>query len=71
MSLPSSPALQQLHCLDRSSSDFQDKLNNILYGEDYVRCARNLQDDDLAWLVAYLDKVRCRVAIPDPPLRSA
>ena len=64
MSLPSSPVLQRLHCLDRSSSDFQDKLSNILYGRDYVQCVRNLQGDDLMWLVAYLDKVHCHVPFP-------
>jgi len=33
-----------------------------------MRCAQNLQGDDLACLVEYLDKVCCRVALPN--LRS-
>jgi len=58
MSSPSLPALQRLHRLDRSSSDFQDQLSNALYGEEHKRCVSNLQGDDLVWLVDYLDKVR-------------
>ena len=63
MSLPSSPALQPLHRLDRSSPDFQDKLCNILYGWEYVQCEQTLGDDDLIWFIDYLDKVRRLVAL--------
>jgi hypothetical protein len=71
MSSPSPPALQQLHRLDRSSSGFHDQLSNVLYGEEYTQCVPNLQDDDLTWLVDYLDKVRRRVALPHSPLKPA
>ena len=71
MSSPSTPALQQLHSLERSSPDFHDQLCSVLYGEEYMQCVSNLEDDDLAWLVDYLDKVRHWVARPHPPLRLA
>ena len=67
MSSPTPPALQQLHRLDGSSSEFHDQLGNILYGEEYRRCAQDLQGDDLVWLVDYLDKVRRHVALPFSP----
>ena len=63
--------LQQLHRLDGSSSRFHDKLCNILYGEEYKKCVLNLQKNDLAWLVDYLDKVRCQVTLPHSPLKLA
>ena len=68
MSSPNTPALQLLHSLDRSSSKFHDQLGNILYGEEYQRCASNLQGDDLVWLVDYLDEVRRRISLPRFPL---
>jgi len=71
MSSPSSPALQRFHLLDRSSPDFDDQLSNVLYGEEYKRCVPNLEDDDLAWLVDYLDKVRRPIAIPNSPFKPA
>jgi len=71
MSSPSPPVLQQLRRLDRSSPDFQDRLSNVLYGEEYRRCVPNLQGDDLAWLVDYLDQVPHPIAIPNSPLKPA
>ena len=70
MSPPSSPTLQQLHHLDRSSSGFHDQLSNLLYGEEYQQCAPNLRGDDLVWLVDYLDKVRRCVTFPHSPLNQ-
>ena len=58
MSSPTSAVLRQLNHLNRSSPEFHDQLSNALYGEEYQQCVRNLQNDDLAWLVEYLDKVR-------------
>ena len=58
MSLPTSPTLQQLYCLNASSSEFQDQLCNVFYGDEYRRCVQDLQGGDLVWLVDYLDKVR-------------
>jgi len=69
MSSPNSPALQQLHRLDRSSSEFHDQLCNVFYGEDYQKCVPNLQGDDLVWLIDYLDKVRCHVAFTYTPFK--
>jgi len=68
MPLPNPPALQQLRRLDRSSSDFPDQLSNVLYGEEYQKSVPNLQGDDLAWLVHYLDKVCHHVTLPHTPL---
>ena len=58
MASPNSLALQQLHHLDTFSSSFQDKLCSILYGKEYAECVQDLEGDDPAWLVNYLDKVR-------------
>jgi len=69
MSSPGPPALQRLHSLDRSPPEFQDRLSNILYGEEYQKCVLNLRNDDSVWLVDYLDKVRRHVTLPFPPLR--
>ena len=59
MSSPNPTTLQQLRCLDRSSSNFHNQLTNVLYGEGYERSVLNLQGSDLVSLVDYLDKV-CR-----------
>ena len=58
------PALQQLHRLNRSSPDFHHQLSNALRAQEYQQCVLNLQGDDLAWLVDYLNEVRRCVAIP-------
>jgi hypothetical protein len=62
--------LQQLQHLGRPSSEFHDQLGNVLYGEEYKQCVPDLQGDDLVWLVDYLDKVRCRIALPHSILKS-
>ena len=69
MSPPSSPPLQQLDRLDKSSPDFHDQLCSVLYGQDYVQCERDLGEGDLIWLIEYLDKVRRHVAVPHSPLK--
>jgi len=69
MSSPSSLALQRLHRLDRSSSDFHDQLCDALYGREYVQCEQTLQDDDLVWLIDYLDEVRRHIAFPHSPFK--
>ena len=66
---PNLPALQQLYRLNRSSTEFHDHLSNVLYGEEYRRCVLNLPEDDLVWLVDYLDLVCFRIALPHPPLK--
>ena len=67
--MPSHSFLQALGRLNRSSSRFHDKLTNALYGEEYKGCVPGLQDDDLVWLVDYLDKVRHPVGLPQSPLK--
>lgn len=62
-------ALQQLYHLDRSLSGYCDQLINVLCGEEYCRCASDLQCDDLVWLINYLDMVCCHVALPNSPLK--
>jgi len=60
--------LQQLRGLNRYSPEFHDQLNNVLCVEKYKQLAQNLQDDDLVWLVDYLDEVRSRAILPRYPL---
>ena len=71
MPLPDSPPLLRLHRLNRSSFGFHDQLSNVLYGEEYQKCVRNLIDDDSVWLVDYLDKARHCTALPRFPLKPA
>lgn len=63
------PVLQRLHGLDKSSSGFHDQLNHILYGREYQQCLQNLHNNDLMWLVDYLDKVPCHTAPLQSPLK--
>ena len=62
MASPGSPVLLKLHLLDVSSPDFDDQICNVLYGESYARRVPDLREDDLVWLIDYLDRVhRCVV----------
>ena len=70
MSSASSLALQGLDCLDWSSPYFHNKLSEILYGEEYAQCVLSLQDDEVVWLVDYLDQV-CRHITPPHSLLNA
>ena len=63
-SSPRSRILQELHRLDVSSFEFHDQLSDILDGIEYQQCALSLRDNDLVWLVDYLDEVRCSLALP-------
>jgi len=67
---PSLSSLGQLHRLNRSSSNFQDQLSNVLYGEEYKQLVPALRGEDLVWLVDYLDKARRCTALPHSPLKS-
>jgi len=71
MSPTSPPAVRRLRRLDRSSPGFHDQVCDILYGEDYQKCVPNLQGDDSAWLVEYLNEVRRHTPLPHPPLNPA
>ena len=70
MSSPNSTALQQLHHLDTASSAFRNQLSNVLSSEEYEQSVQNLEGDNLVSLVDYLDKVRRRVVLAHPPLKS-
>ena len=70
MSLPVSPVLQELHGLDGSSPDFSDQLNNLLCREDYLSCEKDIDDNDVMWLVDYLDTVCSRTTVPCSPLKQ-
>ena len=71
MSSPSLPVLQQLDHLDRALSGFNDQLCNVLYGEEYTRCVRDLRGDGLTWLVDYLDEVRLHITPPHLSLKQS
>ena len=58
MTLPTHPALQQIHLLDRSSPDFDSQLDGLLHGQAYEDCVQSLEAGDLMWLINYLDNVR-------------
>ena len=64
MASPSSPVLQKLDRLDTSSSDFDDQLCSFFSGREYVQCVSDLSDEDLVWLVDYLDEVCQCVSFP-------
>jgi len=51
--------LRQLRRLDKSSSNFHDRVSNVLYGEEYKQWVQTIEGNDLVGLVDYLDTVRC------------
>lgn len=66
--IPSHPALQKLIDFDKTISKFQGQLHDVLYGEEYARCVTELGDEDLEWLVDYLDQVCRRASLLPSPL---
>ena len=72
MSPARSLALEKLSRLDKTSSDFDDKLCNTLYLQEYSQHEKNFREDDLVWLIDYLDEV-CRdiAALFRSPLKPA
>ncbi|KAF9649285.1 kinase-like protein [Thelephora ganbajun] len=58
---PRAPALQKLHHLNRSSPDFHNQFCGVLYEQEYIQCAQNVEGDDLVWLVDYLNKALDRL----------
>ena len=66
--VPPSP-LQQLHNLDKASSQFHEQLSNFLRKDEYRNPVSNSQGEDLAWLVEYLDGVS--VSKPSLPTLSS
>lgn len=55
---PHSPALIRLQSLESSPSDFGDKLVSILFEQEYALPEEHFEQDDLVWLIDYLDEVR-------------
>ena len=55
--MPLPEILQQLDRLDKNSPQFQDLLTSFLYKEGFEDCIPKLQDEDIIWLVKYLDQV--------------
>jgi hypothetical protein len=49
--------LQQLKQLDSSSPLFPDMLTSLLFKKEYKECIPTLRDEDVVWLVDYLDGV--------------
>ena len=66
MSPPSSQALQELDRLDQPPSDFDDKLYNILYEQEYALHEESFEKDDLIWFIDYLDEVCPYIGHPRP-----
>ena len=68
---PTSPALNRLYGLDKSSSKFQDELFDVLDETEFTQWVRTFQGEDLVWLIDYLDKVSPCTSFPRPPLMSS
>jgi len=64
--LPMSPLTpsQQLRRLDKFSPQFPDQITDLLREQGYRNHITNLQDEDLLWLVEYLNDVRLRLLSP-------
>jgi len=65
--------LRRLRRLDKSSSNYHDRVSNVLYGEEYKEWVPTIQGDDLVGLVDYLDTVCCLFFASPPslsPLKS-
>jgi len=56
--------LNQLHGLDRTSSQFHKRLSGLLRSEAYRSTVPNLQGEHLAWLVDYLESVSLQTISP-------
>ena len=69
MDPPAHPFLLKIHKLDQRSSDFQQRLDDILHTPEYKRHVGGLKGGDLEWFVEYLDKV-CRCVVRANSLSS-
>jgi len=56
--MPLPDILLQFDRLDKNSPQFQDQLTGLLHKEEFKDCIPELRDEDVVWLVEYLDKVR-------------
>lgn len=58
MSSASSDPMERLLRLNSSSSNFNDRVCNILYGAEYSQWVEGVNGDDVARLIDFLDIVR-------------
>ena len=65
--MPPCNPVEKLHRLNRTSSGFHNQLSGVLYEEEYGQWVKNI-DNDMVWLVDFLDKVRRRTAFVHPTL---
>jgi len=63
--------LRQLRGLDRSSSQFNSQLAKFLDQKEYTKSLPNLCNEDLMWLVEYLDDVSFKSLFPTLYLPSS
>ena len=49
--------LQQFDSLDKNSPQFPDQLTSLLYKEGFKEYILKFRDEDVVWLVEYLDRV--------------
>ena len=56
--------LQQFKQLDTSSPLFPDQLTSLLYKKEYKDCIPNIPDEDVVWLVNYLDDACLYLSYP-------
>ena len=49
--------LQRLRDLDRASPQFHRQLIDLIRGDEYQDVVQHLHDEDLTWLIEYLDNV--------------
>ena len=68
--MPPPDSLQQLHDLDRASPLFHKQISEFLRGKEYRDAVPNLKDEDLMWLVEYLDSVRSQTIFPHSTLNT-
>ena len=57
LTMPEDSYLRALVQLDRLSPQFPDQLCDILDGNGFDDCVKNLEAEDLLWLIEFLDKV--------------
>ena len=56
--------LKQLYDLDKASPQFHKNLTNLLRSKGYRNDVSDLQDEDLVWLVEYLNSVSLQTISP-------
>jgi hypothetical protein len=66
MSLPSTNPLEGLPCPEEPSSEFHDKLSDILCGGEYQEWAQSVEGGELIGLINYLGRVRRSISFPAP-----